>query len=173
MITVIDMSTVHEEKRRVAQKLADQMNFLNHENLLNILRPVKSINTHVPDGLLIIESEAPDHRLSWKTFCKLDFDLEQMLSIFRMLTAGVEHIHSNGLIFRDLHPTRIHCDDGIAKWNLIGMPYNLKKLIKEAGNTGHLNYTAPEILKDRRGKALTQKADIWALGCCFYYLLTK
>jgi hypothetical protein len=45
----------------MAQKLADQMNFLNHENLLNILRPIKSIKTHVPDGLLIIESEAPDH----------------------------------------------------------------------------------------------------------------
>ena len=96
-----------------------------------------------------------------------------MLSIFRMLTAGVEHIHSNDIIFRDLHPTRIHCDDGIGKWNLIGMPYNLKKLVKDEAYTGHLNYTAPEILKDRRGKALTQKADIWALGCCFYYLLTK
>ena len=141
--------------------------------MLNILRPVKSINTHVLDGLLIIESEAPDHLLSWKTFSKLDFDLEQMLSIFRMLTAGVEHIHSNDIIFRDLHPTRIHCDDGIGKWNLIGMPYNLKKLIKEIAFTGHMNYTAPELLKDRRGKALTQKTDIWALGCCFYFLLTK
>ena len=90
-----------------------------------------------------------------------------------MLTAGVEHIHSHNVIFRDLHPTRIHCDDGTAKWNLIGMPYNLKKLVKDEAYTGHLNYTAPELLKDRRGKAMSQKADIWALGCCFYFLLTK
>ena len=76
MITVIDISTVNEDKRRMAQKLADKMGSLNHENLLNILRPVRLINTHIPDGLLIIESEAPDHRLCWKTFCKLNFDLE-------------------------------------------------------------------------------------------------
>jgi serine/threonine protein kinase len=173
MITVIDISTVNEPKRRVVKKFANKMATLNHENLLNILRPVRSINTHVPDGLLLIESEAPDHRLSWKTFSKLNFDLEQLLSIFRMLTVGVEYIHTNNLIFRDFHPTRIHCDEGIAKWNLIGMPYNLKKLTKDMSYTGHLNYTAPELIKDKHGKALTQKADIWALGCCFYFLLTK
>ena len=149
------------------------MSNINHENLLNILRPVYTTNTHVPDGLLMIESEAPDHRLCWKNFCKLNFDLEQLLSIYRMLTAGVEHIHSKGIIFRDLHPTRIHCIDGVIKWNLVGMPYNLKKLIKNIAYTGHLNYTAPELLKDRQGKALSQKADIWALGCCFYSLMTK
>ena len=76
MVTVIDISTVHEEKRRMAKKLAGKMGSFKHENLLNILRPVRMIKTHIPDGLLIIESEAPDHRLSWKTFCKLDFDLE-------------------------------------------------------------------------------------------------
>ena len=54
MITVIDVSSVYEDKRRMAQKLANQMGTLNHENVLNILRPVKSINTHIPDGLLII-----------------------------------------------------------------------------------------------------------------------
>ena len=131
------------------------MSTLHHENLLNILRPVQSINTHVPDGMLIIKSEAPDHRLRWKNFCKLDFDIEQSLSLFRMLTAGVEYIHSRGIIIRDLHPTRIHCTDGIVKWNLVGMPYNLKKLIKNIAYTGHLNYTAPELLKDRQGKALS------------------
>ena len=89
------------------------------------------------------------------------------------MALGVEHMHANGLIFRDLHPTRIHMDNGIIKWNLAGMPYNFKKLLKTAAFTGHLNYTAPEMLRDRRGKLLSTKADIWSLGCCFFNLATK
>ena len=64
-----------------------------------------------------------------------------------MMTAGVVNMHKNGLIFRDLHPTRIHLSNGVIKWNLIGMPYNFKKLLKDLSFTGHLNYTAPEHVK--------------------------
>jgi serine/threonine protein kinase len=63
--------------------------------------------------------------------------------------------------------------DGIIKWNLVGMPYNFKKLVKEPAFTGHLNYTAPELLRDRNGKLISPKADIWSLGCCFFFLATK
>ena len=80
-------------------------------------------------------------------------------------------MHANDHIFRDLHPTRIHFHEGVVKWNLIGMPYNFKKLLKDATFTGHLNYTAVELIKD--SKALTKAADIWALGCCFFFLATK
>jgi len=44
-------------------------------------------------------------------------------------------------------------NSGIVKWNLIGMPYNFKKLMKHASYTGHLNYTAPELILSE--KALT------------------
>ena len=122
---------------------------------------------------MIFKTEAPDHRILWKTMSKHEFDLEQMLSIFRQLTVGVEYMHSKDIIFRDFHPTRIHMLDGILKWNLVGMPYNFKKLIKDTAFTGHLNYTAPELLRDRKGKLLSPKADIWSLGCCFFNLVTK
>ena len=82
-------------------------------------------------------------------------------------------MHSKDIIFRDFHPTRIHMSDGIIKWNLVGMPYNFKKLFKDTAFTGHLNYTAPELLRDRKGKLLSPKADIWSLGCCFFNLVTK
>ena len=97
---------------------------------------------------MILETEAPDHRLSWKLFGKQAFDLEQQVSILRMLTAGLAHFHQAGLISRDLHPTRIHLQDGVAKWNLIGMPYNFKKLVRSKFFTGHLDFTAPELIVD-------------------------
>ena len=130
-------------------KLASDLSNLHHKNLLNFTEPVKIEKSHVPEGLMIFKTEAPDHRTLWKTMSKHEFDLEQLLSIFRQLTVGVEHMHSKDIIFRDFHPTRIHMLDGIIKWNLIGMPYNLFKLFKGTAFTGHLNYTAPELLRDR------------------------
>ena len=76
-------------------------------------------------------------------------------------------------MLRDVHPTRVHLTDGVVKLNLIGMPYNFKKLIKDITYTGHLNYTAPELLRHKSGTKLIPAIDIWSLGCCFYALATK
>jgi len=57
--------------------------------------------------------------------------------------------------------------------NLIGMPYNFKKLLKNESFSGHLNYSAPEILERGQENMLSNKVDIWSLGCCLYYLVTK
>jgi hypothetical protein len=92
MTTILDMSNV-AHKAQEAYKLGQKLQELNHENLLNFVRPFRYEDTHIPSGLMVFDTEAPDHRCSWKTFCKLNFDLEQTLSIFRMLTAGLEHIH--------------------------------------------------------------------------------
>ena len=77
------------------------------------------------------------------------------------------------MIFRDVHPTRIHLNKGIIKFNLVGMPYNFKKLLKNESFSGHLNYSAPEILEHGQENFLTAKVDVWSLGCCLYYLVTK
>ena len=53
------------------------------------------------------------------------------------------------------------------------MPYNFKKLLKNESFSGHLNYSPPEILEHGSEHMLTNKIDIWALGCCLYYLATK
>ena len=121
---------------------------------------------------MIFTTEAPDHKNSWKTFCKHNFDLEQVVSMFRQMALGVRYMHENNLCFRDLHPTRIHLVDGVIKWNLIGMPYNFKKLVKNPTFLGHLNYSAPEMILEPNSP-VTLKADIWALGCCLYHLATK
>jgi serine/threonine protein kinase len=83
------------------------------------------------------------------------------------------HVHEQGLVFRDVHPTRIHLSNGVIKFNLVGMPYNFKKLLKNESFSGHLNYSAPEILEHGSDHMLGPKVDIWSLGCCLYYLVTK
>jgi serine/threonine protein kinase len=68
------------------------------------------------------------------------------LSNFRQLTSAVASLNNNGIIHRDVHPTRLHMHNGILKFNIFGLPYNLKKLIKNENATGHLNYSAPELI---------------------------
>lgn len=64
-------------------------------------------------------------------------------------------------------------NNGTIKLNLVGMPYNFKKLLKNQSFSGHLNYSAPEILENGPDNFLNQKVDVWSLGCCLYYLVTK
>ena len=85
--------------------------------------------------------------------------------------ASMEYLHSRGYTHRDVHPTRIHLSNGITKFNLIGMPYNYKKLLKKESFCGHVNYSAPELLQEKI--VFSSKVDIWSLGCCLYYLCTK
>lgn len=61
--------------------------------------------------------------------------------------------------------------NGILKFNLIGLPYNFKKLLKNPNYSGHLSYSAPEMIKET--KAIDFSSDTWSLGCCLYYLVTK
>lgn len=173
LVTLIDLSNLWGDKHQLAQRIAHQLTNLNHRNLLNFTREVKYLDNHMQNGFLQFSSEAPDHITSWKSFCKRPLTLEQTISVFRQLCDAVKHIHEQGLIFRDVHPTRIHLYKGTIKFNLVGMPYNFKKLLKNETFSGHLNYSAPEILEHGQGNNLSSKVDIWSLGCCLYYLYTK
>jgi len=87
-----------------------------------------------------------------------------------------------------VHPTRLHYNNGLCKFNMIGLPYNFKKLLKCTNYAGHVSYSAPEIINDatilldgsisqqeneNTDLQFTEKAETWALGCSLYYLVTK
>jgi serine/threonine protein kinase len=75
------------------------------------------------------------------------------------------------MIHRDVHPTRLHMFNSILKFNSIGLPYNFKKLIKNSSYSGHVSYSAPEIINEDQN--FQCNSDTWSLGCCLYYLVTK
>ena len=173
LVTLIDLSTLWEAKQLAAVHYAKKICTLKHRNLLNITREMRVLDNHIPGGFVQFTTEAPDHISSWKCFCKRPMSLHETLSVFRGLLLAQIEIHDSGLIFRDFHPTRIHLYNGITKFNLVGMPYNFKKLLKNESFSGHLNYSPPEILEHGSEKNLTQKVDVWSLGCCLYYLVAK
>jgi serine/threonine protein kinase len=127
-----------------------------------ILKPIETI---------CFRTESPDHISSWKQFCKTQMSLFHTLSIFRQLTGAIAHLNAHGIIHRDVHPTRLHIHNGLLKFNTIGLPYNFKKLLKNPNYSGHVSYSAPELINENSD--FSYNSDTWSLGCCLYYLVTK
>lgn len=66
------------------------------------------------------------------------------------VVCGLEYIHEQGLTHRDVHPSRIQqFEGGVVKFNTIGLPYNFKKLLKRDDFSGHINYSAPELIMEK------------------------
>ncbi|KAK3602625.1 hypothetical protein CHS0354_034209 [Potamilus streckersoni] len=108
------------------------------------------------------------------------------------LVTGLHYIHSLGILFCDLRPSKILLDGpGVLKYADFGLSKvegeNLEELFQkfaEAGETwateahmedrklkttGLLNYTAPEVIQ---GGEVTIMSDLWSLGCVFYEMFT-
>ncbi len=89
---------------------------------------------------------------------------------FAGLAAGVGHLHSAGLVHRDLKPGNVFDDLGVVK---VG-DYGLSKFISASHRGGHtesvgtFHYMAPEIGRGEYGREI----DIYALGIILFELLT-
>lgn len=60
--------------------------------------------------------------------------------------------------------------ESILKFNSVGLPFNFKKLLKRDNFSGHVNYSAPEMILEH---AFDKKVDVWSFGCCLYYIIHK
>ena len=95
---------------------------------------------------------------------------EEVRRWFGAIASGVNHLHSNGLVHRDLKPGNVFDDLGIVK---VG-DYGLSKFISSSHRGGHtesvgtFHYMAPEIGRGQYGREI----DIYALGILLYELLT-
>src|SRR4051794_17350526 len=106
---------------------------------------------------------------------------ERVIHILRQVCESLEEAHSSGLVHRDIKPANIHVgrvglrhdfvkvlDFGLVK--SVAAPAGEDSMATAAGLTpGTPAYMAPEMAL---GEAVDGRADIYALGCVAYYLLT-
>ncbi|RIA85136.1 kinase-like domain-containing protein, partial [Glomus cerebriforme] len=100
------------------------------------------------------------HKLNWK----------DKIRYLRFIASGLEHIHDNELIHRDLHIGNI-LHDGYIYITDMGLckpaDYNASENTKNV--YGILPYIAPEIL---RGQNYTKAADIYSFGIIMYEVIS-
>lgn len=89
---------------------------------------------------------------------------------FGSIASGVHHLHTAGLVHRDIKPGNIFDDLGVVK---VG-DYGLSKFISASHRGGHtesvgtFHYMAPEIGRGQYGREI----DVYAMGILLYELLT-
>jgi hypothetical protein len=76
LITLVDLSTLWEDKQILGRNIANSLANLNHPNLLNITSDIIHLDNKIPNGFIKFITEAPDHISSWKSFCKRPISLE-------------------------------------------------------------------------------------------------
>jgi len=97
---------------------------------------------------------------------------DDVLTIARQVSVGLEHAHANGLVHRDLKPGNlIERDDGTIKIADFGIARAVEGTeLTEAGTVvGTAAYLAPE---QAEAGTVTPATDLFALGVVLYELLT-
>jgi serine/threonine protein kinase len=105
----------------------------------------------------------------------------RVVHILRQVCESLEEAHSMGLVHRDIKPANIHLGRAGIRWDFVKvLDFGLvKSVVKEdtqislataVGRTpGTPSYMAPEMAL---GEGVDGRADIYALGCVSYFLLT-
>jgi CHASE1-domain containing sensor protein/tRNA A-37 threonylcarbamoyl transferase component Bud32 len=192
------MGTVYEARhaflrRRTALKLI-RPDVATASNLQRFEREVQATSqlTHpntiqifdygsTPDGIFFYAMEFLDGvHLGYLVRETGPLSIEHAVSLLIQVTGSIAEAHQMGMIHRDIKPDNIMvCQRGgladfvkVLDFGLVKSPEaeGESSLTQDNSIVGTPDYMAPEVLEDAR--SVTPLADIYGLGCVFYFMLT-
>lgn len=100
---------------------------------------------------------------------KIFSDLTASFYIAELLLA-IEHLHSLGIIYRDLKPENVLLDTA---GHIVLTDFGLSKVAVNASTVcGTIEFMAPEVLDARSGPGYGKAVDYWSLGVMLFDMLT-
>jgi cell division cycle 2-like protein len=147
---------------------------LHHENIIKILDIFLTEPKRNKKGNISIIYEYIENDLSTLMDNKVIFSIDSIKCIMYQILKGIEYLHSNYIIHRDLKTANILIkNDGIVKIADFGMARKIKMLpsLNKAYTTNVCTiwYRAPELLL--KESIYRTEIDMWSIGCVFAELL--
>jgi hypothetical protein len=106
--------------------------------------------------------------------------VEQACAYIRQAALGLQHAHERGMVHRDIKPSNLLLmmkegqvkvlDMGVARLATGPADETANSLTEDGAVVGTPDYAAPEQI--RRPHEADIRADLYSLGCTFYFLLT-
>ena len=100
---------------------------------------------------------------------------EEAVKFIREVALGLQYAAGLGMIHRDVKPANLLLTpDGQAKIIDLGLALQAadedERVTRDGTTVGTVDYMSPEQARDSR--KITERSDIYSLGCTFHYLLT-
>ncbi len=141
---------------------------LNHQNVIRYYDRGKHgkqlfYTMELIEGLTLRDILDRDGRLSWK----------QAIELGWQVASALQHAHNHGIVHRDLKPSNLYVSrDGSIRLGDFGIALDTGEAsITDQGLTvGSWQYMAPEQIRGE--DAVTGAADLYALGCLLFEIVT-
>ncbi|KAG4990162.1 hypothetical protein JHK87_023619 [Glycine soja] len=171
-VKMVKIPTQDEEKKAL---LEEQFNFevallsrLIHHNIVQFIAACKKppvyciITEYMSQGTLrMYLNKKEPYSLSIETILRLALDISR----------GMEYLHSQGVIHRDLKSSNLLLDDDMrVKVADFGTSCLETRCRKGKGNSGTYRWMAPEMVKE---KPYTRKVDVYSFGIVLWELTTS
>jgi len=162
---LLSKSFGEEEFYRQYLAEAHSMSVLDHENLLKIYDYGEVV------GMPYIILEYVHGSELYKSVGPKGVDPLQTAQVMMRICEGLAHAHEANILHRDLKPENILLDEyANPKIADFGLARDKHDPVKDKIIWGSPGYIAPEVIHDR--KNVDHRADIYALGCIMYFMLT-
>lgn len=161
-----------------------------HTNLINLINEdvkqdprtrqytILSIFPYYQNGTLQdeIESNQKSERL---------IETNRLLTLFLGICDATNFIHESNLAHRDLKPHNVLLSDdrmtailtdygSMTERNIeVKDARKVQELVDWAAQNCSMFYRAPELFEPRMGARVTEKGDVWSLGCVLYAMMFK